>query len=187
MNLKAFLDERKKVIVRKWYEQILDSYPSDTSNFLRKQKDRFANPVGYTLFENIENLFNELIGDMDFDKCSEYLDGIIRVRAVQDFSPSQAIYFVFNLKEIIKDEIKDMDDDIFHEFRRIEKWIDKLALLAFDIYMKCKQQIFEIRVNEIKNTTCRLLKMANLIYDIDMEKVGSSIEPESILTLNIKG
>lgn len=187
MNLKAFLEDRKKVIVKKWYEHLLNSYPSDTSNFLRKQKDKFANPIGYTLSENIENLFNELITDKDIDRCSLYLDGIIRVRAIQDFSPSQAISFIFDLKNIVRKEIEDLGDGIFYEFKEFEGLIDKLAMLAFDIYMKCREQVFEIKVNEIKNTTCRLLKMANLVYDIDMEKVGSSIEPESIITLNIKG
>lgn len=187
MNLKTFLEERKKKIIKKWCENLLNSYPADTSNFIKKQKDKFANPVGYILSENIENLFNELINDRDIDKCALYLDGIIRVRAVQNFFPSQAVSFIFDLKHIVKEEIENTGDGIFYEFKEFEYLIDKLAMLAFDIYMKCREQIFEIKVSEIKNTTCRLLKMANLVYDVDMEKVGSSIEPESILTLNIKG
>ena len=47
-----------------------------------------------------------------------------------------------------------------------ENRIDDIALLAFDIYSQCRQKIYEIRVNEVKNQLGSLLKRANLTFEI---------------------
>ena len=36
------------------------------------------------------------------------------------------------------------------ELQSFEAQIDNLTFLSFDIYMKCRERIFELRVNEIK-------------------------------------
>jgi hypothetical protein len=41
--------------------------------------------------------------------------------------------------------------------------IDDLALYAFDIYMKCREKIYELKANEAKNATFRLLQRAKLM------------------------
>jgi hypothetical protein len=135
---------------------------------LRKQKDRFANPVGRTIFEGIESIFDEFVGEADANKISLFLDNIVRVRAIQDFSPSRAVGFVFGLKKIIKDELESeiRQEGISEEWAAFESRIDSLALLCFDIYTECRQKIFDIRVNEVRNQSARLLKMAGLVYEI---------------------
>ena len=50
---------------------------------------------------------------------------------------------------------------------KFESRIDKLAFLAFDIYMKCREKVYEIRVNEIKSereNAIKLLERASLMY-----------------------
>ncbi len=147
---------------------ILETYPADTSRFLKKQKDRFANPVGSAISQGIEGLFDELLQGMDSGRVSTFLDNIIKVRAVQDFSPSQAMAFIFLLKKVIREELggEIQEDGLAEELLRLESRIDILALLSFDIYMKCREKIYEIRVNEVKNTVHMLLKRANLICEI---------------------
>ncbi|MDI6814817.1 MAG: RsbRD N-terminal domain-containing protein, partial [Dehalococcoidales bacterium] len=83
----------------------MNTYPSDTSRFLKQEKDRFLNPVGYTISQEIGAVYEELLQGMDFGKLSASLDNIIRIRSVQDFSPSQAIAFIFLLKKAIRDEL----------------------------------------------------------------------------------
>jgi hypothetical protein len=60
-----------------------------------------------------------------------------------------------------------------------------MALNAFNIYMKCREHIYEIRVNEVKTMTSRFLRKANLICDFGgMEpEIGSDAQ----LTQKIKG
>ncbi|MBE0426818.1 MAG: RsbRD N-terminal domain-containing protein [Nitrospirae bacterium] len=187
MDLMNLLSEKKSFILKRWFEEIVEDYPSDSSNFLKKQKDRFANPVGCTISQGIEDLFDELLHDIYSDKCISKLDDIIRVKAVQDFTPSRAVSFIFLLKKIIREEMGDdiKKNHLSDEFQSFESNIDRIALLSFDIYMKCREKIFEIRVNEVRNMTNRLLKMANLVYDIDEQRPDN--EPEIFKKENIKG
>lgn len=167
MELKNLLLEKKAVILNRWFNNILETYPPETAKFLNSQKDRFANPVGSAILNGIENIFSELIAGSDNNKISPFLDNIIRIRAVQDFTPSKALHFIFILKKIIREEIgnipsdKKISDDLF-EF---ESQIDELGLISFNIYIECREKIYEIRANEIKSRTFRLLQMANILTE----------------------
>ena len=97
---------------------------------------------------------------MDLEKVCSHLDQVIRIRAVQDFSPAQAVGFIFLLKKAVREQLeKDIREKrLSEEISLFESKIDELALLSFDIYMKCREKIYEIRVNEVKNRTCRLME-----------------------------
>jgi hypothetical protein len=168
MSLENFLSDKRSNIIKKWRDVIIETYPGDTQRFLRKEKDQFANPVGYVIGKEIEGLYDELIKGGEIDKISACLDNIIRVRAVQDFLPSDAIGFVLQLKTVIREELggKAPIDGLSVDLRALEDRIDSTALLAFDIYSKCRQEIYEIRVNEVKNHLGKLLKRANLTIEI---------------------
>jgi len=127
---------------------------------LEKQKDPFANPVGSTILEGIEGLYDELMKEGGFTKASFFLENITRVRAVQDFSPSAAIAFVPFLKKLIRDELPGDtgENHLLEDLWGFDSRIDQLTLLAFDIYMACREKLYEIRVNEIKNRSARVLE-----------------------------
>ncbi len=187
MNLKALLSEKKAAIVKKWFDLIIDNYPADASNFLKKQKNRFSNPVGHTISQGIDGLFDEILHGIDSEKLFPFLNDIIKIKAVQDFSPSKAISFVFFLKQAIREEMgseikkKQMSD----ELRLFEEQIDELALLSFDIYMKCRERIYEIKADEARRMMFRLLQKANLVCEIQEKE--SDLGAETVLTQKIKG
>lgn len=187
MNLKALMSEKKAAIVKKWFDLIIDNYPADASNFLKKQKNRFSNPVGHTISQGIDGLFDEILHGIDSEKLFPFLNDIIKIKAVQDFSPSKAISFVFLLKQAIREEMgseikkKQMSD----ELRLFEEQIDELALLSFDIYMKCRERIYEIKADEARRMMFRLLQKANLVCEIQEEE--SDLGAETVLTQKIKG
>ena len=95
MTLEQFLSEKRPAIVEKWFQLILATYPADTTNFLKTNKDPFRNPVGHTIFQGIEKILEELINGINIEQISPFLDNVLRVRAVQDLSPSQAVSFIF--------------------------------------------------------------------------------------------
>ncbi len=187
MNIKALMSEKKAAIVKKWFDLIIDNYPADASNFLKKQKNRFSNPVGHTISQGIDGLFDEILHGIDSEKLFPFLNDIIKIKAVQDFSPSKAISFVFLLKQAIREEMgseikkKQMSD----ELRLFEEQIDELALLSFDIYMKCRERIYEIKADEARRMMFRLLQKANLVCEIQEEE--SDLGAETVLTQKIKG
>jgi len=176
ITLTNLISEKKESILSKWFDVILATYPAETSKFMRRQKDRFANPVGYSILQGVEGLFDCLIQKADAAKVSTFLDDIIRVKAVQESSAVQALSFVFALKTVVREElaedIRKIDLNgtknsgwIIEELLEFESRIDEQALLAFDIYMQCREKLYEIRANDVKDQTFRLLQQANLIYN----------------------
>jgi hypothetical protein len=162
MKLEELLTEKKAAILKKWFDAIIATYPADTSNFLKKLKDRFANPVGHTIAEGIEDIFDSLFGDADKEKVSQFLDDIIRVRAVQDFTASQAISFIFDLRRVISEELQEGKGEVpYEELLALDEKIDALALASFDIFMKCREKLYDIKANELRNMTFRLLQRVN--------------------------
>ncbi|MCD4717775.1 MAG: RsbRD N-terminal domain-containing protein [Desulfobacterales bacterium] len=168
MNLENFLTKKRSRIIKKWHEVVVGLYPSGTQRFFRKEKDQFANPVGHVIDTEIGVLYDEIIKEGDSDKIASCLDNIIRVRAVQDFKPSQAVSFVLQLKNVIREALQGEAplNGLADELQILENRIDEIALLAFDIYSQCRQKIYEIRVNEVKNHLGKLLEMANLTIEI---------------------
>jgi hypothetical protein len=168
MRIESLLEQRKAAIVRKWFDLVILTYPTDTSNFLKTQKDPFANPVGQTVLRGLEALFDILLKGLDADTISSFLDPIIRIRAVQDFTPSKAVAFIFSLKQVIRDhltkELKDASTAL--ELLGLESTIDDLALIAFDIYMECREKIYELKANEEKARTFAAFKRAGLISEM---------------------
>jgi hypothetical protein len=159
MGLEALLKENREAILEKWSERIIGTYPDVTSKFLAKQKDRFRNPVGYAITQSIGPIYDQVASAMDADQLLEALDGIVRIRSVQDFTPTEAIGFVFQLKAVIRAEIGD-------RIRRLERWdqlaelesrIDRVALLAFEKYTECRENLHQIRNREVDSRAARVL------------------------------
>jgi hypothetical protein len=156
--LKTFLTQNRETIVKRWTRQVFDTYPSDTSSFLESQRDRFANPVGYTISTDISNLFDQLTGEMDREKILVSIDNILKIRALQDFSPSQAVEFCFALKRMIRKMLmkSSPDKDMLADLLEFESRIDSLALFAFETYMNCRERIHQIRTDEIKKRSVQV-------------------------------
>jgi hypothetical protein len=165
MNLKTHLMGKKTAILKKWFDAIADTYPGDTADFLKNKKAQFTNPVGYNIAEGIEGLFDALLQGMIPDTVSGFLDAIVRIRAIQDFPPSEALSFIFQLKKVVRQELGEVlrNRELADELTVFESAIDDLALFSFDIYMKCREKIYELKANEAKNMTFRLLQKARLI------------------------
>jgi hypothetical protein len=167
--LADFLLENKKAIIKRWTDLTIDTYPPEGGSFMRKQKDPFANPVGAAIVNGAEALFDWVMsGSKDYSPdVVRRLDDIVRIRAVQQFSASEALGFIFLLKNSLRESIpKNMmkDPDLLGELLKLESRIDSLALTSFDIYMKCREKLFEMRAMEIRNRTSRILERACMKY-----------------------
>ena len=182
MSLQKLLEENKSVILSRWFNSIVETYPADTRQFLRSKKNQFDNPVTHRISSGIEGIFSQILNKDKEKDVSPFLDKVIRVRAVQDFAPSQAVAFIFDLKRLVREELGEpiRQGELLKEFHRFEEEIDKMGLLALDIYMKCREEIYELRVNEVKRSVSRLVERANKICGIP-EKEG---DPEVCSTDN---
>lgn len=149
--------------MREWIRKTMEAYPAESLAVLNRNKDRFANPLSYTISTNIDLLFQEFLKGIDPETTTPILDKIVRVRAVQDMAPSQGLSFIFDLKGVLRKmfEKETVGTDLEREFLIIEKSIDQLALFAFDIYVSCKEKLYQIRANENKNQTHMLIRRVN--------------------------
>ncbi|MHB8204113.1 MAG: RsbRD N-terminal domain-containing protein [Desulfomonilaceae bacterium] len=161
--------ENKKAIIKHWTDLTIDTYPPEAGSFIRNQKNQFANPVGAAIINGAEALFDWVMsGSKDYSPdVVRRLDDIVRIRAVQQFSASDALGFIFLLKKSLRESIPEKmmkDQHLVGELLRLESRVDSLVLTSFDIYMKCREKLFEMRAMEIRNRTSRILERACMKY-----------------------
>jgi hypothetical protein len=133
----------QEAIVERWLERTLKSYPAEMASFLGVEQDRFRNPAGYTLRESLAVLAEELLGTMERGRIASVLDAVVRLRAVQDFSPAEALRFLFELRAAVGEVQGTVSDEL-------QGRIDEMALMAFDQYMACREKIYTLRAKELR-------------------------------------
>jgi len=170
MELATLLKGHREAILEKWFERIIATYPDVGSGFLAKQKDRFRNPVGFAITQSIGPIYDQVASGMDSDRLREALDGIIRIRSVQEFTPTEAIGFVFQLKSVIREvmgvHLRTAED--WSDLADLESRIDGVALLAFEKYAECREALHRVRGSEIERRASKALERM---------KVKSAISP----------
>lgn len=149
---------RSDAIHARWLDAALEVYPTDAAAFFRSERNRFANPVGQNLAGATRAMLDLLLGDpgeeLDAQGLCAQLDQVLRVRAIQELTPSRAVRFVFQLKDAIRAEL-DADSPVEVTGTRaaldlVERRIDQMALFAFDIHARCREQVFQMRAQEMR-------------------------------------
>ena len=142
-------------ILERWIEGIIKGYPEETAKFLRSQSDRFANPVGASLREGLAEILDGVLQDIEPYELTSALDRVIRVRAVQDFEPSAAVGFVFDLRDVLR---KFTGESTGESLDELDRRIERLGLCAFDVYMRCREEMWKIRLREIRNQSVGIME-----------------------------
>lgn len=160
MELRQFLEKHGPVIREKWYHSILDTYPAETSAFLRKKKDRFENPVGHVINEMVDSVLECLLSGHDSGELASRLRPMVQLRAVQNVSPSRAVSFVLLLKRAAREASGEAAAEAGgrQALAGLDAAVDEMALASFDIYMQCREKISEIRHDEMKRNLFMLLR-----------------------------
>ncbi len=168
MKLVELLRKQQSSILGAWVDFIIGTYPAETQSFLQKQKDSFANPVGTTLSAELERVFTEFHEGPREKNLRQPLNKILRIRAVQDFTASQAVSFIFHLKKVIKSQLGETirEHGLSDELAEMESKIDEMALLSFDIYMECREKLYEVKADRAGRQVSRLLQKAGLTCEI---------------------
>lgn len=132
-----------EIVAERWIERTLESYPAATLPFASGEQDPFRNPGGHAVKTSLTTLARELLGEMNGKAIAPALDGMVRLRAVQDFRPSEALRFIFDLRDVVAEVTGEVP-------RALENRIDELALMAFDQYMACRDQVAGLREKELR-------------------------------------
>ena len=170
-----WLQSHEEEIVRAWLEKVAATYPSHMAKFLLSERDQFRNPAGFTFRQHLPKLFRGIAEGADPATLKESIDAIVRLRAVQDFSPSEAVGFVFMLKEAVREACPSWNSE--EGAGEFLGRVDGLALQAFDAYSACREKIFAIKADEAK----RKLYILERIYgtaEAAENGGGSAPEPQ---------
>lgn len=165
MSLWSFLISQEKDILAKWFEAIVADYPAETARFLKNNSDPFRNPVGHTFRQGIEALWAELVRPLiSEEKLKTALEPLVKIRAVQDFPPSRAVSFLLYLKRPVRELWAEASqgDASWQELMEFEERVDLATLLAFEVYSLCREQLYAIRIKELKNSIPRIYREAVL-------------------------
>jgi len=168
MNLKQTLEKNKGFFIKQWFQATIATYPAQSARVLGKDANRFDNPVGAVTHETIEDVFTLIIEDSNQETLEKALDPIIRIRAVQSFSASEAVSFVFALKQIGETILEDS------LIRKFDKIVDRIALASFNKLMKCKEEIFLLKATESKRRIHRAFERAGLVAELTEEDLLGS-------------
>ena len=160
-RLRERLAAQRQAILQAWLARTADTYPPQTAQLLREQRDPFRNPVGQVLREGLPALLDVLLGEGDLQAATPALDRVVRVRAVQDFTPGEAVGFLFLLKGVMREVLgaAGYAGGPPNPIEGIEDRIDRLVLLGFDRYAACREQMAEIRVHEARRRLFVLERM----------------------------
>jgi len=152
MRFDNLLKQRESTIRERWLNLTLDTYPADSFAFLKNQKNQFLNPVGNTISRELGVLYRSLVNEVDPKAVTTSLDSILRIRSVQGFSPSQAVSFILLLKSVVREELEGelQTREQFTDLQQFELRIDQLAMQGFDVYSKCREGVFQVRLNELR-------------------------------------
>ncbi|MBW6521069.1 MAG: RsbRD N-terminal domain-containing protein [Desulfoarculaceae bacterium] len=145
----AFRNHREKIVDR-WVDYTLSTYES--SSFFKKEKDKFANPVGGNIREALNVLFGLLARNADPKEFVAPLEQVMRIRSIQEFAASVAVGPIHAVKHITR-EILEKDKERRHlvqELYDFEFAVDLAVLAAFDLYMQCRERLYQVRIQEIK-------------------------------------
>lgn len=150
-SLNEALKRNEEKILALWTERTLDTYES--SSFFKKSQDSFANPVGMNIREGLAELFRLLVAGAGAEQFAKPLDQIIRIRAVQNFTPSQAVAPILDVKSVVR-QIFSADNEcraLLPELIPFDAEADRAVLQAFDLYMECRERLHKARIRELKS------------------------------------
>ena len=170
------IEARKDTIERRWVDAVLSAYPSEAAVLFRTQRDPFANPLGQSVREGTRGILQTMLNGMDQGELRSHLDKIVRIRAVQQFTPSQALSFIFSLRSIVREVIPEAEADarLAAGLAELDTRIDEVALAAFDLYAARREEVTGLRINEVKRQVAWVLGKVNQRYKVAEDMKDSS-------------
>ncbi len=163
MDILDIFRAKKEAVVNQWIESVFKSYPLETTGFLRTKNDEFCNPVGEIVTTMAHFLFDAAAGENVLElKLRDALERFVKLRSVQDFTPSKGLGVMYTFKYFFREAFLDECNNTgkLKEYLDCESRIDTLGLMAFDIYIASRETLAESRIAEIRNAHSQIVRMA---------------------------
>jgi hypothetical protein len=174
MMLLDLVRERRAEVAACWVDLTLATYPASGAALFLNERDPFKNPVGGIVRRSLAVLLDALLGDAaGVREVDDALDAVVRMRAVQDFTPGRAVGFVFLVRTAVREVLGEPYGACpAEEHEELSARIETLAMSAFDAFASCRQRLFELRTAEAKARVHSLLKRAGAVEE-DVPEAGA--------------
>mgnify|MGYP003159802650 FL=1 len=163
MSTEDIISARRDAAIQKWTEAVFAMYPFETTGFIRTQRDQFANPVGHATRAAGEQIYDAVTGrDVDMEKVHASVAALIRIRAVQDLKPEQAVGVLYLYKSVLRELLlADMlaAGDV-QGFLDMGDRLDTLCLMAFNLYLADREQVYAERVAKQRREASQIRRWA---------------------------
>ena len=104
MSTEDIISARRDAAIQKWTEAVFAMYPFETTGFIRTQRDQFANPSATPPAPPGNRSHDAVTGrDVDMEKVHASVAALIRIRAVQDLKPEQAVGVLYLYKSVLRE------------------------------------------------------------------------------------
>ena len=175
MSLTVFLEQSRPTLTSRWVEAANAVYPFATTGFLRTKQNAFANPVGQRSRDLSEHLLNATVGfPHDSSALRAALEEFVRVRAVQDMPVETSLSVMFAYKNIIRNYIAERNITLTGDDKALlhasDERCDTLTLLAFGMYARSREALFNARLEDMRRRHSQILRLAqrhNLASEAD--------------------
>ena len=162
MELSGFIEENLAVLSERWLEEITSTYHKDAVGFIKDKDDAIHNPLGHAIKEMVDTVLSCLIKGCDEQTLDSAMYRVIQMRAVQDFTPSDAVSFIVQLRTLIAGlaREKQAGHEVVLEMDEISFG---LMSRAFNMYSKCRETIGDIKVEELKRNLYMMLRKSDMV------------------------
>jgi hypothetical protein len=165
MKLASFVAEHKTDIARAWFDVAASVYLEGMRDLVSGDKTSFCNPCGQNLSSDLDSFLSGLASNELPKELAAHLTVTIKIRSVQTMSPSSALSFVTELRNVLRDRHK----EVFHKEVPMEtliEWLtvlDAVALAVFDLYCEQRALVAEARINDVKRRVSGI--MSRIAWD----------------------
>ena len=162
MSTEDIISARRDAAIQNGTEAVFAMYPFETTGFIRTQRDQFANPVGHATRAAGEQIYDAVTGrDVDMEKVHASVAALIRIRAVQDLKPEQAVGVLYLYKPVLRESLlRDMLVVDVQGFLDMGERLDTLCLMAFNLYLADREQVYAERVAQQRREASQIRRWA---------------------------
>jgi len=156
--LSRILEEKKDAIARRWLELSTEAYPPETTGFLQREKDPFANPAGH-LYRVAAPILAGALGQEELDRETlRILDDLMRIRSLQDFTAGEAVGVILLLRQAVLELSSSGQTGSEDMLPELLRKTDRLVMAAVDAFVACRERMYQARLHERERHQASLLK-----------------------------
>lgn len=156
------LQKNQPLILENWMKTQLsdDGLREDlmSNDELRKQSEEFLKAFLSNL--NTDSIENS--GSDDFDPVTELLSSISISRARNGFTAREVGLYIFGLKHVVMDILKNEIKDphiLFDQSRKITDLFDSFSVSTFETFIKGRQEVIFRQMDEINEISTPVIKI----------------------------